>query len=424
MWCAVVLQGAHTLTVWIDRSGSVDSSALSRVIPELQASLRNSAGRYDGIELVRFSDGSSSSYTERPTKFVWGAPPVAKPFDPSRVKMPLEAIFRQARERFLAEARRQHEAALEKENADYKARVDDQIKRFGDLLFSAPTKSAVCTRFDDLKVRLIDQRRQANLVITDGVMDCADTRLVGRGAQEPDGRLVFLLVPRKGDSVGPSEHERFTVREGRMALLFPTATIIRPYSLDKLADVLDPPNGQPVQVSQGPPARRRESATTPVVMVAGAPSPRAIQNNTPDSARGIDAEKVRDVIASFIRKVQLQEVGISIGPNEGECYTDQMLQTFISAERHKKIGETVSGDKEFLDIIAELRALPSERRSSILRFARTIRRKTWSEGVPAPEGQTLAAVRAEILIANEIVERSEELVRRPGTTAVRQAVSR
>lgn len=146
------------------------------------------------------------------------------------------------------------------------------------------------------------------------------------------------------------------------------------------------------------------------VLKTGFASPQkpAAPNKKQVELKGSDGNEVKSALSSLIRKVQLEEVGISIGPNDGECFTDQMLQTFVSTSRHKKVGETIAQRNEFVDIISELKPFPKDRRMSLLRSARTIRRKTWSEGVPPPEGQTLAGVRAELLIANEIIDRIEE----------------
>jgi hypothetical protein len=227
---------------------------------------RKSAESLEGIQAVRFGVGGESSWTEQPGNFQWGQRPTQSPFDPTKVKLPLEAlIYRQARDRVLAEARQKYDREQESRLAEYDVRVDAEIQRFLSFLAQTPKVEPPCTRFEDLTTRIHDQNRSLNLIITDAVVDCRDAPRSGVKLRPMTGRVAILLVPRRNEQNGVSESARFSAREAKIKRFFPEAEIFRPYELDRLSDFL---KGIDSTSESSALVRGSESATTPRSAIA------------------------------------------------------------------------------------------------------------------------------------------------------------
>jgi hypothetical protein len=70
--------------------------------------------------------------------------------------------------------------------------------------------------------------------------------------------------------------------------------------------------------------------------------------------------------------------------------------------------------REFVEIILALKSKNVEERRLLFKSCRKPLRKTWAElGRVDPAGQTIAGQRAELLIANAVVDLAEQLVGKP-----------
>jgi hypothetical protein len=209
------------------------------MLPALGKAVKDSRPVIDGIEGISFSIGSDSGWVDPPRQFLWGPPPVQQPFDPSTIKMPFEVGFlRQARERFLLNARHEHENQMQKKMQEYSTRVDKQVREFIEWVAQTPKSYSLCTHFEDLAVRMHDQRRFLNLIITDGLFDCTPT-VRSNLSGLPEGRVIVLMSPTAHENPKMSEDARFRVREQDMIRLFRSATIMRPYNIESLPALLE-----------------------------------------------------------------------------------------------------------------------------------------------------------------------------------------
>ena len=409
---ALIAAPETVLTVWIDRSGSPDH--LQKIAPPLVEAIRTTTPPLTGVEACLFGLGETSSWAEPCKAFTWGEKPVLDTVTPAQTKMPIAAIFRESHENILTQAKQQDDAEKRRRLAEYDAAVGRQLDAFTSYLAERPTKVPPCTRFEDLHARLVGQQRGLNLIITDGLMDCPNAQNTGPAAT-PIGRTIILLVPaRKDATASGSEERRFAARSNAMARLFPWATFLPVFAIEQLPDILTGKT-QHIETAAGSPHRIVEPAkhtTTP----AEATRTTAIgtSHTAPQSSGNESAETVQRALRNLLTELHARHVRPSFGSYEGECYTDQMLQQMISTKEHRAIAQEQKNTPALREIISGLHTLSAEQQRLVLRPVRSFAsHKTWADlgGDPTPDGQTVAGVRAEILISQALTELLEQLLK-------------
>ena len=327
--------------------------------------------------------------------------------------MPVESIFRESKQKLLTDAKQRDNAAQQEKLAEYKRSMDKEVAEFSRYFLQAAVKASKCTRFEDVRVRLIAQQREVNLVITDGQIDCVNTARAVTVSSSPASRTIFVLVPSKKDAIArDSDEHRFVARADAMRKLFPWATVLPAFAIERLPDFIAGSATDftlDAYLSTGEPQRGTESVRGAQGSTRNAPN--GTYTETPRSAT---AEKVELAIRSLLTDIHARHIRPSIGPYDGECFTDQMLQQMLATKEHRTIAQTERDTPAFREVAAEVRGLGLEQQRIVLRFARSFRsHRTWSElgGDPTPDGQTAAGVRAELLISQAVADVLQEGIR-------------
>jgi hypothetical protein len=121
----------------------------------------------------------------------------------------------------------------------------------------------------------------------------------------------------------------------------------------------------------------------------------------------IKPEDLREIIAEQQRK----RVKESTGVWAHECFTDDDLRHFIQSGQPRKIAEALKASPRFMAVVAALKQMPANERQQLLNSCRRPLRPTWAEyGAISPAAQTIAGQRAELLIAEAIVNLVAELI--------------
>ncbi len=386
---------------------------LRLIMPMLADAIKESVPPLDGLEGISFSVGVDRSWSESPKRFVWGPVPILERFDPSKVKIPIEgSVFRQAHEKLLNDAKRKHDLEAEEFVVEYQKRAEEQVRRFIDFVAQTPANPSACTHFGDLAVRMRDQHRPLNLVITDGLFDCAEDRLATHPIAALDGKVVIVVVPSKHANPWASQDSMFKARERDLASMFPSAVILRPYNIESLSAIL---GGNRLSVSREDPGTTEIGGSTEARMPI-----RQISLSTPgreheaqfDSSR-VNARQtdVEITLHALIARLQRENVRASWGPNLGECFTNQDLQEMISTRKATKVAETLRHSKSFLKIAKRMNSLAESDRISVEDSLRSALHKTWTErGKVDANGQTVAGVQAELMIASAVIDVLEEVM--------------
>jgi len=116
-----------------------------------------------------------------------------------------------------------------------------------------------------------------------------------------------------------------------------------------------------------------------------------------------------------LRTIIGEQIKFHVKPSYGEldsqCFTDKDLSTMIQERIPDLIAAQLKMDPGFRGAIDRLRAMsPDERKLYLLRSRQPLH-KTWGElGRVTSEGQTDAGQKAELLIANSIVDLAESLL--------------
>lgn len=398
--------------MWIDRSGS--PTQLQRIAPQLEEAFRATA--VTGIEACVFGLGEAHSWAEPCKRFTWGEKPSSGPSKPTTQKMPIEAIFRESRDKILDQSKQRDDANQQSRIAQYNTAVNQQLAAFSRYLLERPVSVPPCTRFEDMRVRLIGQQRELNLIITDGLMDCPKSARKQKLPLSPPGRTIILLVPSKKDAnARDSEEQRFTLRTEAMGELFPWATCVPVFAIEKLPNLLDGSlQGLTVETVTSSAATERNTETPKAAPqhradnATNGPRPRSPMAGTETT------DKVEIAVRNMLTDIHARHVRPSIGPYDGECFTDQMLQQMISTQEHRAIAIAEKDTSAFKDVVVKLRGLGVEQQHLVLRFARSFRsHRSWAElgGDPTPDGQTTAGVRAELLLSQAVTDILQEMLK-------------
>ncbi|MFY9748552.1 MAG: hypothetical protein WA891_02410 [Acidobacteriaceae bacterium] len=118
--------------------------------------------------------------------------------------------------------------------------------------------------------------------------------------------------------------------------------------------------------------------------------------------RGIIEQQIRDHVRE------------SYGELAGQNFSDEDLDRFTRDHTTDQIVERLKNDKNFLAAVEKVRAMSAGDRSAYLRRCRLPLRQTWAQlGAITPRGTTEAGQKAEVAIANAIVDWAESLLARP-----------
>jgi hypothetical protein len=183
-------------------------------------------------EVGRFGRGTTGIWMEQPERFWWGdAPKIDEFIEPDRSKAPLEKkLLRKPWEDQVEKERAGYQLVAETKQSAHRARVEKEFDRMRAYLAETATVPAPCTRFGDLAARVIAEDLPRTIILTDGWVDCKedlDAVYAANDAQGMTGRLLIILLPRKGDS--GSEVEIYNQRARRMKQLFPNAKVVPAY---------------------------------------------------------------------------------------------------------------------------------------------------------------------------------------------------
>ncbi|HWZ43618.1 MAG TPA: hypothetical protein VNW97_09075 [Candidatus Saccharimonadales bacterium] len=289
------------------------------------------------------------------------------------------------------------------------------MRQFIAWVIDTPARPSPCTHFEDLAVRMQGQHRSLNLVITDGLFDCPPAVRGNFHEVLDNSKIIVLMVPTVHENPDWSEETRFRGRERDILRLFPSAVILRPYQIESLATLLE--ESLSTQTT-GPGVRQAPLATSgPPYVPGNAMLPmlgrKAVATSSLLQHDDLLKSQVEADLRSIIKKKQMENVRLSWGTNLGECFTNQDLQEMISTRRALKVAESLKSDKSFLEIAMAAKKLPPKLRISIEDANRKALHKTWTErGIIDADGQTVAGVQAEIMIAAAIVDELQYLVER------------
>lgn len=213
---------------WRDFSGSINEEELKQVIPRLLDEIETRCTVFDGIEVVRFANGSRSMYSEPVAEFYWGAPPVIKEFVPDLENAPNQVRINQRKQNeYIAQQRAQHDSEQERINLAYKQRVETEIEKLYQYLVEKPTALAPCTKFASLAKRIEKEDLSFNILLSDGWADCHNTKLATKRETKLRGKLIVLLLTRKRDT--QATEDAFLEHENYMHQIFPTAEVVPAY---------------------------------------------------------------------------------------------------------------------------------------------------------------------------------------------------
>jgi hypothetical protein len=216
---------ANTVRVWRDYSKSIDEETLAKIANELAGAIMRHKEQIVGIEVVRFANGTNSVWAELPVKFIWGPAPEISEFKPNLDNAPTDTkLFKDAMKRYIEGEHRKHEEEEARLLSEYKAHVEEQLKRFTDYLLQGPTVGAPCTRFTTLAERMRTEDLPYSVLITDGWADCPNEKNHSTDGVVLHGKHVILQLTRHADS--QADDEDFLQREAFLHTLFPTSKVV------------------------------------------------------------------------------------------------------------------------------------------------------------------------------------------------------
>jgi hypothetical protein len=126
----------------------------------------------------------------------------------------------------------------------------------------------------------------------------------------------------------------------------------------------------------------------------------------------VRGSNLREIIENQIR----DNVRESWGELEGQNFSWNDLERFTKDKVPEQIVTLIRSNKTFLDAVEKVRKMPAEREAYLMR-CRLPLRKTWAEqGEISRQGTTDAGRRAELAIANAIVDLAEKLLAAPSTS--------
>jgi hypothetical protein len=110
-------------------------------------------------------------------------------------------------------------------------------------------------------------------------------------------------------------------------------------------------------------------------------------------------------IVEIIQRAQKANVRPSFGEYAYQSFTDQDYRSFTEEGQAWKIAARLVRDRAFMEAVLALQQMPEEDAQSLLKSDRKPLHATWSQlGRISAAGQTEAGQRAELDIANAIVE--------------------
>jgi hypothetical protein len=125
-----------------------------------------------------------------------------------------------------------------------------------------------------------------------------------------------------------------------------------------------------------------------------------------NSTAKADMTLLRTALCELIRDAQKSCIRESFGTLAGENFSDEDLADFKRDNKAEEVAERYGKLESFRSIVSALGGLNSDQRDSLLSAALGTSHKTWSQlKKVSAEGQTVAGVQAELLVAQAIVNR-------------------
>jgi hypothetical protein len=212
----------------VDYSKSVDWAILAKNIDAFIAAIDKRKHRISGVEVLEFSNGSRSVWSEVPKRFIWGDFPTVPTFQPDMENAPPNArIYKDAQKKYIAEQK----ATFDSKNAEtvnnYEVKTKRELEALKSHLLLPPPVAAPCTRFFELAARMQRENLPLNVLLTDGIADCEHETIQTVSPTVLTGTLIILQVPGHGDN--GSSDSLFKSREAFLQTLFPSAAIFPIY---------------------------------------------------------------------------------------------------------------------------------------------------------------------------------------------------
>lgn len=121
---------------------------------------------------------------------------------------------------------------------------------------------------------------------------------------------------------------------------------------------------------------------------------------------GSKPEKLSEIIVAK-QRLYVKE---SWGESAYQSFTDTDLKAFTEANQPARIVDELKHDNEFLQIVLAIRAMDPAARQRFLNACRKPLHQTWAQlGHITKDGQTEAGQKAELMIANAIVDFAKQL---------------
>jgi hypothetical protein len=362
--------------------------------------LSGAAGTIDAIEAVPFG-GPGGGWSSPTRRFDWGPQPVAT-FDSKTLKIPPEKkLFQASYKKAVEDARARFDADVDRARQERLAKVNQALRELERLVLESYTGPVPCVPYRDLAERMRSRNLPFNLVLTTGARGCDDV------LQQPvavPGEVIVLLLPGYA-SGAVSEHTRFAQLETRVAKVFPAAHIVRPYSLSLIAQLLGGDTTQQAIAAPELPLLRapvHKISFVPSqesVPEVASPAPRKAPNGLPESLRKI------------LERVQRENVRVSWGPEQGQCYTCKDLQDDLAANKPATVANALKQNRDFIAVALALKAMTEEERTVLTNGSRVALNKTWTElGKVGPEGQTDCGKQMQLAIVNTCIDTLLDLV--------------
>jgi hypothetical protein len=124
-----------------------------------------------------------------------------------------------------------------------------------------------------------------------------------------------------------------------------------------------------------------------------------------------DSVTIRDPgqLANFIKAAQDR---VKLSNNENDCFTEADLIPYKEKVVQGQVVNELMNNNSFIDLIISIKSMPASARQTLLTTSREIAKPTWAQlGRISSEGQTVAGRKAELYIAEAIVDRIKEEIK-------------
>jgi hypothetical protein len=115
--------------------------------------------------------------------------------------------------------------------------------------------------------------------------------------------------------------------------------------------------------------------------------------------------RLAEALKRILEKAQRDNVRLSWGQDQGQCYTSENLQADLVQNKPAAVLNALKKDRDFIAIAIALKEMSADQRTALTSASRVALHKTWTElGRVGPEGQTDAGKQMELLIVNALID--------------------